>query len=120
MLQEIQEGLLYEQNTRSLNLLSSSMPQKTESPNQQMMQDHTLTESNLQPQTSTVKMCSQDQRKTHVNKMCSIMRTNLTWTKSRFVFDDKRKLLFCEISKSGCTTWKALWQHANNPNKTLE
>ena len=62
------------------------------------------------------RLCTHEERKNHVKKVCSSLgeHSKQMHGHSRFLVDDKRKLVFCEVSKSGCTTIKFIWEHANN------
>lgn len=68
----------------------------------------------------TNSVCTNNQRLEHLRRMCQTEYQPIQVRGTRLIVDDNRKLMMCEISKSGCTTWKALWLHSNmNPGKNL-
>lgn len=62
---------------------------------------------------------SNTERLQHLNTSCR--KNPDSWTgkpvKTRFIVDHKRKILYCSISKSGCTQMKGLLEFANTKNK---
>jgi hypothetical protein len=46
--------------------------------------------------------------------MCSSGYVQIKYNNSRFIFDKQKKILMCEISKSGCTSLKLYWISIKN------
>lgn len=68
----------------------------------------------------TDKLCTTSQRTQYVKDMCNTENQPFPGGGTRLIVDDNRKLMMCEISKSGCTSIRALWLHSNlNIGKNL-
>ena len=65
-------------------------------------------------------VCTQKERQKHMHEICKDVKQHLPWSNSRYLIDHKRKLVFCEVSKSGCTMWKALMVYRNFPALSLK
>lgn len=77
---------------------------------------------------TTMRICSHRERQSYISNICNDLKHNIQPSQvghSRMITDEKRKLFYCEVSKAGCTSWKALWEFANMnitdrlPNSTL-
>ena len=91
--------------------------------------DDKLTQSTSHEQSSrhqqhkaSQRTCSNSERLRHLSSACqSFTHAERRWSgHGRFLVDDKHKLVYCSVSKAGCTQFKGLMESANtNDTKYL-
>lgn len=70
--------------------------------------DHTL------PHQSRPNICSPEQRLRYLQEKCKLLQPELDSISGIVITDRKRKLLYCQIEKCSCSTWRYLLQKANS------
>ena len=63
---------------------------------------------------SKPKICSQQQRLQYLQEKCRLIQPEIDRISGVMITDSKRKLMYCPLSKAGCTTWKYLLLKADS------
>ena len=59
-------------------------------------------------------MCTNQRRVNYLREKCQNMKAAINYHHARVVVDSKHNLLYCEVSKAGCTSVKGIWIEANH------
>ena len=58
-------------------------------------------------------ICTNERRVDYLKNKCQNMKATIEYHHARLIEDKQHNLLYCEVSKAGCTSVKRIWMEAN-------
>ena len=100
----------------SYNYLQSSFSREIVSPTT-TVPSNVNTRSDVQQ--GSIRICSQRERKSHIQKMCQTLDVLRTPQRKEFIVDERHKVAYCSIPKVASSTWNRLMMMSQMPNRNV-